>query len=144
MAQGTKVITKRKKFFDVEIPLIQTEIELVGDTIEQLNGKTIKLDLTRQLRGKSVEAVFKVKTEKNSDNIYQLRLRKGLSWGMGNPSWMSDKRDMKRITTTHKANLFKKEPESYPQFIKALSSKHNKPCCDRCQYYWVTHVKEIS
>ena len=83
-----------------------------------------------------------IKTDKNSDNIYRLRMRHGFDWGMGNPSWMSDKKTMKRITATHKANLFKKEPESYPQFFKALSSKHNKPCCDRCQYYWVTHVRE--
>jgi hypothetical protein len=83
-----------------------------------------------------------IKTDKNSDNIYRLRMQHGFSWGMGNPSWMSDKQAMKRVTATHKANLFKKEPESYPQFFKALSSKHNKPCCDRCQYYWVTHVME--
>ena len=82
-----------------------------------------------------------IKTDKNSDNIYQLRLRKGLTWGMGNPAWLSDKSVMKRITTTHKANLFKKEPESYFQFEKAVNSKHNKPCCDRCQYFWITHVR---
>lgn len=85
-----------------------------------------------------------IKTEKNSDNIYRLRHQYGLQWGMGNPEWMNDKKTMKLVTTTHKANLFKKEPESYPQFIKALSSKHNKPCCEKCQYYWVTHVKEVA
>ncbi|MDD5191920.1 MAG: hypothetical protein PHH54_04450 [Candidatus Nanoarchaeia archaeon] len=66
MVQQTKVITKRKKFFGVDIPIVKTKIELVGETIDQLNGRTVKLDLTRQLRGKSVEAVLKVKIEKDS------------------------------------------------------------------------------
>lgn len=74
MAQQTKVITKRKKFFDVDIPIVKTKIELVGETIEQLNGRTIKLDLTRQLRGKSVEAVLKIKTEKNSATAYPIKM----------------------------------------------------------------------
>lgn len=82
-----------------------------------------------------------IRTEKNSDNIYQLRLRSGMLWGMGNPEWMSNKSVMKRVTTTHKANLFKKAPEMYPQFAKFVEHKNNKPCCDRCQYYWVTHVE---
>lgn len=80
-----------------------------------------------------------IKTDKNSENIFNLRMRHGLKWGMGNPEWYDNKKAMKRITATHKANLFKKEPESYPQFLKSLSSKNNKPCCDKCQYFWVTH-----
>ena len=84
-----------------------------------------------------------IKTDKNSENIFRLRKEHGLSWGLGIPGWMSDKKIMKRVTTTHKANLYKKQPEAYPQFYKAVSSKNNVPCCDRCQYYWVTHVMEI-
>ena len=83
-----------------------------------------------------------IKTDKNSDNISRLRHEHGLQWGLGNPKWYDVKSIMKRITTTHKANLFKKEPESYPQFIKALNNKNNVPCCDRCQYYWVNHIEE--
>jgi len=59
----TKVVVRRKKFLDVEIPIIKSKVELVGDSPEQLVDRTIKLDLTRQLRGKSVEAVVKVKIE---------------------------------------------------------------------------------
>ena len=83
-----------------------------------------------------------IKTDKNSENLYRLRHTHGLSWGMGRPKWMLDKKIMKRVTTTHKANLYKKQPEAYPQFYKAVSSKHNRPCCDRCQYFWVTHVED--
>jgi ribosomal protein S3AE len=74
MAQTTKVITKKKRFFSVNIPIIGSEIELVGDTIEELNNRTVKLDLTRQLRGKSVEAVLKIRTEKNSATAYPIKM----------------------------------------------------------------------
>lgn len=81
-----------------------------------------------------------IKTDKNSDNIFKLRKAQGLSWGMGKPEWMSVDDIMNRVTTTHKANLYKKAPELYPQFREAVDDEYNKPCCDRCQYYWVTHV----
>jgi ribosomal protein S3AE len=74
MAQTAKVLAKKKKFFSVNIPLINSEIELAGNTIEELNNRTIKLDLTRQLRGKSVEAVLKIKTEKNSAVAYPIKM----------------------------------------------------------------------
>jgi hypothetical protein len=80
-----------------------------------------------------------IKTDRNLDNITRLRHQHGLSWGMGRPKWMGMKDIVKRVTTTHKANLFKKQPEAYPQFIKALDNKNNVPCCDTCQYFWVTH-----
>jgi hypothetical protein len=83
-----------------------------------------------------------IKTDKNHENLLRLRRSHGLSWGMGKPVWMDVKGVIKRVTTTHKANLFKKQPEAYPQFIKALKSKHNTPCCDKCQYFWVTHFDE--
>lgn len=65
MPQQTKVITKRRKFQEVEIPIIKTTIELLGDSVKELENKRIKFDLTRQLKGKSTEVVFKVHSEKN-------------------------------------------------------------------------------
>lgn len=59
----TKIVTRRRKFIEVEIPLIRIKTELTGNSLIDLKDKTIKLDLTRQLRGKSVEIVFKIKTE---------------------------------------------------------------------------------
>ncbi|MFH1248821.1 MAG: hypothetical protein V1660_01580 [archaeon] len=50
----------KKKSFDVEIPMIDTIIKLSALEIENLNNKTIKMDLTRQLHGKSIEAVFRI------------------------------------------------------------------------------------
>jgi len=51
---------KRKKFFDVEIPLIGRTTQLQGFEIKELDGKTIKYDLTRMLRGKSMVLQAKV------------------------------------------------------------------------------------
>ncbi len=54
---------EKKKFFEVEIPLTNSSAELLAYSTESLNNKTIKLDLTRQLRGKSIEVVFEIKAE---------------------------------------------------------------------------------
>lgn len=53
----------KKKFFEVEIPLTNSSIEILAYNLESLNKRTIKLDLTRQLRGKSIEVVLQVKVE---------------------------------------------------------------------------------
>ena len=54
---------KRKKFFDVSIPIIGKETQLIGYEIGELNGKTIKYDLTRMLKGKAMLMQLKVKVE---------------------------------------------------------------------------------
>lgn len=63
MPKQTKVVAKRKKFIEVDIPITKMKAELVGNTAEDVKGKTIKLDLTRQLRGKSVELTLKIITK---------------------------------------------------------------------------------
>jgi len=50
----------RKKFFDIEIPTIRKETQLLAYKIEDLDGRYIKYDLTRLLRGKSVIIQLKV------------------------------------------------------------------------------------
>ena len=54
---------KRKKFFDVSIPIIGKETQLIGYEIGELNGKTIKYDLTRMLKGKAMIMQLKIKVE---------------------------------------------------------------------------------
>ena len=71
----TKLVTKRKKFIDVEIPILRQKIELIGDTIEELKDRTIKLDLTRQLKGKSVEAVVQVYIEDNKAVAHPIKIK---------------------------------------------------------------------
>lgn len=57
---------RRKKFFDVEIPLIQKQTQLQAYELNELNNRTLKYDLTRILRGKSMmlNALVKIEGEK--------------------------------------------------------------------------------
>lgn len=75
MAKQTKVITRRKKFIEVEIPLTNQKIELVGNSVEDVEGRTIKLDMTRQLKGKSVEVVVKIVNEDGKAVAYPRKIR---------------------------------------------------------------------
>ncbi len=49
----------RKKFQQIEIPILDETIQVLG-TPESLDKKTIKLDLTRKLKGKSLEIILKI------------------------------------------------------------------------------------
>jgi ribosomal protein S3AE len=52
---------RKKKFFDVEIPIIGKTTQVYAYELEDVNGKYIKYDLTRILRGKGVELQLKIK-----------------------------------------------------------------------------------
>lgn len=52
-------MAERKKFIEVEIPLLGTSFKVLGSP-EELKGKTIKMDLTRRLRGKGLTMTFKI------------------------------------------------------------------------------------
>lgn len=83
-----------------------------------------------------------IKTDKNKHNLLILAAQNAMHWGKGLPSWFSDKAIMSLVTTTHKANLYRKDPEFYDDFRVAVIDNNNKPCCEKCQYFWVTHFKE--
>ena len=82
-----------------------------------------------------------IKTINNENNLNDLKEKCSGKWGKTPPMfWLNDNKVM-RITTTHKANLFKKDPIFYSQYQYAASSPYNKPCCDKCNYYWPTHAQ---
>lgn len=54
----------KKKWFEVEIPILKMKAKLIGYSLADLNNRVIKLDLTRVLRGKSVEATVSIKVDK--------------------------------------------------------------------------------
>ena len=58
-------MVEKKKFFDVEIPILKQEVRVYTYNLSGLNNRAIKLDLTRILRGKSLEATIKVSVEKD-------------------------------------------------------------------------------
>ncbi len=55
----------KKKFFEVDIPLLQEKYEAYNGLIENLNGRRIKVDATRKLRGKNVDLVFEIKVSEH-------------------------------------------------------------------------------
>lgn len=52
---------KRKKFFDVELPIISKQTQARAYEKAELEGQFIKYDLTRILRGKATELRLKIK-----------------------------------------------------------------------------------
>ena len=52
---------RKQRFFDVEMPILNRETQLYAYEIEELNGRSIKYDLTRLLRGKSVSSFIQCK-----------------------------------------------------------------------------------
>jgi len=55
---------RKKRFFDVDIPLISRETQLQAFEIKELEGRIINYDMTRILKGKSSILQLKVKVEK--------------------------------------------------------------------------------
>jgi hypothetical protein len=81
-----------------------------------------------------------IKTDKNKANLESLsRDRKSLMWGDETPRWAINPTTIKRVNATHKANLYRKDPVYYAEFASSVNDPNNKPCCERCQYYWPTH-----
>lgn len=52
---------QKRKFFDVEIPLLDEKSEILAYSIEDIKEKTIKVDMARRLKGKSLDLIFKIK-----------------------------------------------------------------------------------
>jgi ribosomal protein S3AE len=61
---------RKKKFFDVSIPIIEKITQLQAYNLEELNERYIKYDLTRLLRGKSMLLTAKVKVENEKAQAY--------------------------------------------------------------------------
>lgn len=80
-----------------------------------------------------------IKTDTNEANIQALESGYSNVWGTDMPKWFGDHAKMMRITTTHKARLFDKDPLFYARYAYAKHSIYNSPCCVGCNYYWVTH-----
>lgn len=53
----------KKKFFDVKVPLTSSKASVYAFSPEEIEGKIIKIDLTRSLRGKSFDLKSRVKNE---------------------------------------------------------------------------------
>jgi len=52
-------MAERKKYIDVKVPMLDSEMRVLG-TLADLHMKTIKLDLSRKLRGKGLTITFRI------------------------------------------------------------------------------------
>jgi ribosomal protein S3AE len=53
----------KKMFFEVSAPLTSTKIQLYAATPQELENRTIKIDLTKNLRGKNLELKMRIKNK---------------------------------------------------------------------------------
>jgi ribosomal protein S3AE len=60
----------KKKFFDIEIPIIRKETQLQAFEAKELGGRVIRYDMTRALRGKSL--ILQLKTEVQGNKVVAL------------------------------------------------------------------------
>jgi len=58
-AQSKKTV--KKTFFEFTAPLTSTPIHLYGSSAEEFIGRTVKIDLTKNLRGKNLELKLRLK-----------------------------------------------------------------------------------
>lgn len=63
MEQKAKSKGAKKGFYEVEVPMTAVKISLYGGAPDDFDGRVIKLDMTRNLRGKNLELRMKVKNE---------------------------------------------------------------------------------
>jgi len=52
-----------------------------------------------------------------------------------------DDLELWRIIYTHRGRLYEKDPEHYAQWADMAVDFRDFVCCDNCDYYWPTHVR---
>ena len=69
------IAKKKKRFFEVEIPILSKTTHLIALDIKELEGKYLEYDLTRILRGKNALLQAKVKLEGEAFVAHPTRLK---------------------------------------------------------------------
>jgi ribosomal protein S3AE len=67
-------IKRKKRFFDVEMPLIKKDTQLLAYELKELEGRYILYDLTRILRGKSIMLQLKVKVNDDKASAFPTQI----------------------------------------------------------------------
>jgi hypothetical protein len=83
-----------------------------------------------------------IKVINNQRNLKELKASHDKGWSKIIPSWMQEEDKVNKVTTTHRANLYIKDPVYYMGFKNDVNSSYNVPCCYGCKYYWVTHPRK--
>ena len=53
----------QNQFFDVKTPLTSAKVSLYGPSVDALVGRVVRLDMSRNLRGKNLEIIMRIKKE---------------------------------------------------------------------------------
>lgn len=69
------IAKKKKRFFEVEMPIINKQTQLQGYEIEDLESRNIIYDLTRILKGKNLMMSFQVKVEEGKAVAYPKKVQ---------------------------------------------------------------------
>lgn len=84
-----------------------------------------------------------IKTENNWNAIMEMHES---NWDRGDniniPHWIQDEIQAVQIMVTHRGNLYKKDPIHYHMFKKDFEEYRDYVCCEKCNYFWVTHTYE--
>lgn len=89
-----------------------------------------------------------IKTDKNWAAIQEMynsiSFQYNTSPNVLTPWWMTDAEMLLRIIQTHRANLYKKDPEYYYEYeinAKLYDEMRDRlVCCDKCNYCWASHI----
>jgi len=88
-----------------------------------------------------------INTAGNENNLKTLINNIRYKWNYNAPDWMFDNIKLMKVMTTHRVNLFKKDPLYYARYQDSMYSPYNIPCCSEsktpCLYYWVTHESRV-
>lgn len=136
-------MAEKLKFVPVEIPFLNEEVSILAKELNEVVGKSITLDLTRTLRGKSIEAIFKIRKEgeKLVADVQRLSIlpfyirrmmRKGVDYV--EDSFVSEGKDSKlhvkffmisrkKIHRGEKKSLRDKAKEELTEYIKSKNGK---------------------
>lgn len=90
--------------------------------------------LFEYLRVVKDECIYRnIQTEKNWNALVEMYK---WNWERGDnivmPPWWGDE----RVHESHRNNLYVKDPEYYAEFV----NDNRVTCCDRCNYFWPTHI----
>ena len=82
---------EKKKLWDIDIPLLRQKFQGIAVSPDALVGKNIKIDMTRMLKGKNIDAAFTIvkRNDKLEADFYSITLlpgyikrmmRKSITW----------------------------------------------------------------
>jgi len=119
---------------------------IAGETKGWVNHPATKMfrnspnTLVAYLRAIAIEMGVREYKWENNWSVIQKYSQQLDSLDTGRPSWMYGA-EFDKVIITHRANLYLKAPDLYPQYKSAVDIYRPLVCCADCNYYWPTHMR---